>query len=141
MLKKFSSAKEMFHAVDKCRAVGNQDVILCERGNMFGYNNLVTDIRSFPILKQNQYPVIFDATHSVQLPGRNGKSSSGQREFVDVLAKAAVTTGISGIFIETHQNPDIAPSDGSNMIKLSELPKLLHYIKLYDNLAKCDYIE
>ncbi len=137
----FLSPWEMKNIVSKILSTGNKKIMLTERGTMFGYNNLITDLRSLPILKENGFPVIFDATHSVQLPGGNGKSSSGQREFVDVLAKAAVTTGISGIFIETHQNPDIAPSDGLNMIKLSELPKLLHYIKLYDNLAKCDYIE
>ena len=136
----FLSPWDMKNIVSKLISTGNKKIMLTERGSMFGYNNLITDFRTFPILKENGFPVIFDATHSVQLPGGKGESSSGQREFVDVLAKAAVTTGISGIFIETHQNPSIAPSDGANMIKLSELPKLLHYIKLYDNLAKSEHI-
>ena len=118
---------------------GNNNIMLTERGTMFGYNNLVTDFRSLAILKDTGFPVIFDATHSVQLPGGKGSSSGGQREFVELLAKAAVTTKISSIFIETHQNPSVAPSDGPNMISLKDLPKLLHYIKLYDNLAKSEY--
>ena len=136
----FISPWDMPNIVSKILSTGNEKIMLTERGTMFGYNNLVTDFRSLPILKKNGYPVIFDATHSVQLPGGNGISSGGQREFVDTLAKAAVTAGIAGLFIETHQNPSIAPSDGPNMIPLSDLSKLLHYIKLYDNLAKSDYL-
>ena len=129
----------MNNIVNKVLSTGNKKILLTERGTMFGYNNLVTDFRSLAILKNTGFPVIFDATHSVQLPGGKGSSSGGQREFVELLAKAAVTTKISSIFIETHQNPSVAHSDGPNMVSLKDLPKLLHYIKLYDNLAKSEY--
>ena len=134
----FLAPWDMKNVISKVLSTGNNKILITERGTMFGYNNLVSDIRSLPILKENGFPVIFDATHSVQIPGGRGTSSGGQREFVEVLANAAVTTGISSIFIETHQNPSIAPSDGPNMISLNDLPKLLHSIILYDNLAKSD---
>ncbi len=132
----FLSPWDMKNVLSKVLSTGNKNILLTERGTMFGYNNLVTDIRSLPILKQNGFPVVFDATHSVQLPGGKGMSSGGQREFVDILSKAAVTTGIASIFIETHPNPSIAPSDGPNMIALKDLSKLLQQIKLYDTLTK-----
>ena len=135
----FLAPWDMNNIVNKVLSTGNKKILLTERGTMFGYNNLVTDFRSLAILKNTGFPVIFDATHSVQLPGGKGSSSGGQREFVELLAKAAVTTKISSIFIETHQNPSVAPSDGPNMVSLKDLPKLLHYIKLYDNLAKSEY--
>ena len=132
----FLSPWEMKNVIKKVESVGNKNILVTERGTMFGYNNLVSDMRSLPILKENGYPVIFDATHSVQLPGNNGKSSGGQSEFVSILAKAAITAGISSIFIETHQNPSIAPSDGANMIPLDNLSNLLYQIKLFDDVLK-----
>ncbi len=132
----FLSPWDLNNVIKKVLSTGNKSLLLTERGTMFGYNNLVSDMRSLPIMKKTGYPVIFDATHSVQLPGGNGNSSGGQGEFVPVLAKAAVTTGISGIFLETHDNPKNAPSDGSNMVPLNELGKLIQSIMLYDNLSK-----
>ena len=132
----FLSPWEMKNVIKKVESVGNKKILVTERGTMFGYNNLVSDMRSLPILKEYGYPVIFDATHSVQLPGNNGKSSGGQSEFVSILAKAAITAGISSIFIETHQNPSIAPSDGANMIPLDNLSNLLYQIKLFDDVLK-----
>ena len=132
----FLSPWDIGNVIKKVVSTGNQRLILTERGTMFGYNNLVSDIRSLPIMKKTGYPVVFDATHSVQLPGSKGVSSGGQSEFVSVLAKAAVTAGISGVFIETHENPKNAPSDGSNMIPLKNLGSLIHSIMLYDNLSK-----
>ena len=136
----FLSPWDMKNVVDKILSTGNKKILITERGTMFGYNNLITDIRSLPILKENGFPVVFDATHSVQIPGGKGTSSGGQREFAEVLAKAAITTGISSIFLETHQNPSIAPSDGPNMIPLKDLSNILHSLLLYDNLAKSDHI-
>ncbi len=136
----FLAPWDMKNIIEKLKSTGNEKIMLTERGTMFGYNNLVTDMRSLIIMRNFNYPVVFDATHSVQLPGSVGKTSGGQREFVESLAKAAVTTKISSIFIETHQNPSIAPSDGQTMISLKDLPNMLHYIKLYDNLAKSEYI-
>ena len=132
----FLSPWEIENIVKKFLSTGNKKLLLTERGSMFGYNNLISDIRSLPIMKKTGFPVIFDATHSVQLPGGNKSSSSGQNEFVSVLAKAATTTGISAMFIETHDNPKKAPSDGDNMVPLNKLGKLIESIKLYDNLAK-----
>ena len=122
--------------VKKFLSTGNKNLLLTERGTMFGYNNLVSDMRSLPIMKKTGFPVIFDATHSVQLPGENKDSSGGDYEFVSVLAKAATTTGISALFIETHNNPRKAPSDGSSMVPLKELGKLIQSLILYDNLSK-----
>jgi len=135
----FMSPWDMKNVINKILSTGNEKILITERGTMFGYNNLVTDIRSLPILKENGFPVIFDATHSVQIPGGKGLSSGGQREFAEVLAKAAITTGISSVFLETHQNPSIAPSDGPNMIPLKDLSNILHSLLLYDNLAKSEY--
>ena len=132
----FLAPWDMVNVTKKISESGNDKILVTERGASFGYNTLVSDMRSLPIMAKNGYPVIFDATHSVQLPGFKGNSSGGQSEFVSVLSKAAVTTGISGIFIETHDNPKKAPSDGSNMVSLKELDKLIHSIILYDNLSK-----
>ncbi len=121
----FLSPLEMGQVVDKIRSAGGQRVVLTERGTTFGYNNLVADMRSIPILRRFGFPVIFDATHSVQLPGGGGDRSGGQREFAPVLARCAVAAGANGIFVETHPAPDRALSDGPNMIPLAEMPRLL----------------
>ena len=121
----FLSPKEMGQVVDKARSVGAKKLLVTERGTTFGYNNLVADMRSIPILRGFGFPVIFDATHSVQLPGGGGDKSSGQREFAPVLARCAITAGANGVFIETHPQPDRALSDGPNMIPLKEMPALL----------------
>jgi 2-dehydro-3-deoxyphosphooctonate aldolase (KDO 8-P synthase) len=121
----FLSPTEVGQVVDKARSAGAKKLLLTERGTTFGYNNLVADMRSIPILKQLGCPVVFDATHSVQLPGGGGDKSSGQREFAPVLARAALAAGANGLFIETHPNPDRALSDGPNMIPLTEMPGLL----------------
>ena len=113
-------------------------MLLTERGVSFGYNTLVSDMRSLPILAQTGYPVVFDATHSVQQPGGQGASSGGQREFVPVLARAAVAVGVAAVFIETHQDPDHAPSDGPNMVPLSKLEALLTTLVALDRIAKAD---
>ena len=130
----------MENVAKKLLSTGNNKILLTERGTSFGYNNLVSDLRSLVIMKKTKLPIIFDATHSVQLPGGKGNSSGGQSKFVSVLAKAAVTTAISGIFMETHENPSKAPSDGPNMVSLKKLGKLIHSIKLYDNLSKNELI-
>ena len=114
----------------------NQNILLTERGVSFGYNTLISDMRSITIMKKENYPVIFDATHSVQQPGGKGNKSGGQREFIYDLSKAAVSIGISGLFIEVHDDPDNAPSDGPNMLKLSELESFLVKIIKLDNLVK-----
>jgi 2-dehydro-3-deoxyphosphooctonate aldolase (KDO 8-P synthase) len=121
----FLSPKEMGQVVDKARSSGAKKLLVTERGTTFGYNNLVADMRSIPILRGFGFPVIFDATHSVQLPGGGGDKSSGQREFAPVLARCAVAAGANGVFIETHPQPDRALSDGPNMIPLAEMPRLL----------------
>jgi 2-dehydro-3-deoxyphosphooctonate aldolase (KDO 8-P synthase) len=110
--------------------------LLCERGASFGYNTLVSDMRALPIMAETGYPVVFDATHSVQQPGGQGTSSGGQREFAPVLARAAVAVGVAAVFIETHADPDNAPSDGPNMIPLREMPALIARLKAFDRLAK-----
>jgi len=132
----FLSPYEIVNIYKKIESTGNTKIMITERGTSFGYNNLVSDFRSLDIMKKNKYPVIFDATHSVQEPGGTGKSSGGKREFVPVLAKAAVSIGISGLFIETHDNPDKAPSDGPNMIDIKNLEELIIKLKDFDNLAK-----
>jgi 2-dehydro-3-deoxyphosphooctonate aldolase (KDO 8-P synthase) len=109
---------------------------VCERGASFGYNNLVSDMRSLPVLKETECPVVFDATHSVQLPGGQGNASSGQREFVPVLARAAVAVGVAGVFMETHPNPDKALSDGPNSWPLAQMETLLETLKSLDEVAK-----
>ena len=121
----FLSPKEMGQVVDKARAAGAKKLLVTERGTTFGYNNLVADMRSIPIMRGFGFPVIFDATHSVQLPGGGGDKSSGQREFAPVLARCALAAGANGIFIETHPEPERALSDGPNMIPLKEMPALL----------------
>jgi 2-dehydro-3-deoxyphosphooctonate aldolase (KDO 8-P synthase) len=121
----FLSPKEMGQVAEKAKAAGALKLLLTERGTTFGYNNLVTDMRAIPIMKSFGFPVIFDATHSVQLPGGGGDRSSGQREFAPVLAKCALVAGANGVFIETHPEPDKAMSDGPNMIPLAEMPNLL----------------
>ena len=136
----FLSPWDMENVANKILSTGNKKVLLTERGTTFGYNNLVSDMRSLVIMKKTKLPIIFDATHSVQLPGGKGSSSDGQSKFVSVLAKAAVTTAISGIFMETHDDPKKAPSDGPNMVPLKKLGKLIHSIKLYDNLSKNELI-
>ena len=136
----FLSPWDINNIVKKLLSTKNKNIILTERGTMFGYNNLVTDIRSLSILKLTGYPVIFDASHSVQLPGGKGVHSSGQSQFIDILSKACVTVGIAGLFIETHEKPKNAPSDGDSMIPLNKLGKLIQSVKLYDNLAKSDIL-
>src|SRR2546428_5659184 len=127
----------MAHVVAKVTSAGNRNVLVTERGASFGYNTLVSDMRALPILARTTgAPVIFDATHSVQRPGGQGTSSGGEREFVSVLARAAVAVGIAGIFIETHQDPDKAPSDGPNMMPLKEMEELLRTLIEFDRLAK-----
>ncbi len=140
MVKKgqFLAPWEMNNIVKKLEVAGCSKIILCERGTSFGYNNLVSDMRSIPIMQETGWPVIFDATHSVQQPGGLGVSSGGQREYVPYLAKAAVAIGVSGIFIETHQDPDNAPSDGPNMLHIDNLKKLLEKLKQIDKIVK-DY--
>jgi 2-dehydro-3-deoxyphosphooctonate aldolase (KDO 8-P synthase) len=132
----FLAPWDMKNVLDKLVASGNPNVLLTERGASFGYNTLVSDMRSLPIMASLGAPVIFDATHSVQQPGGQGTSSGGQREFVSVLARAAVAVGVAGVFIETHQDPDNAPSDGPNMIQIDALPELLERLIAFDRLAK-----
>ena len=133
----FLAPWDMQNVVAKITAAGNRNVLVTERGVSFGYNTLVSDMRALPILKRTtQAPVIFDATHSVQQPGGQGTSSGGEREFVPVLARAAVAIGVAGVFIETHQDPDKAPSDGPNMMPLKEMEPLLRTLVEFDRLAK-----
>jgi len=138
----FLAPWDMHNVAAKIASTGNERLMLCERGTSFGYNTLVNDMRSVPIMAQTGYPVIFDATHSVQQPGGQGTRSGGQREFVPTLARAAVSVGVAGVFIETHQNPDAAPSDGPNMVPLKEMPALLKSLMEFDALAKSQaYLE
>ncbi|BCP53245.1 2-dehydro-3-deoxyphosphooctonate aldolase [Kaistia sp. 32K] len=132
----FLAPWDMKNVLTKLVGSGNPNILLTERGASFGYNTLVSDMRSLPIMAAMGAPVIFDATHSVQQPGGQGESSGGQREFVAVLARAAVAVGVAGVFIETHQDPDNAPSDGPNMIQIDELPALLERLSAFDRLAK-----
>jgi 2-dehydro-3-deoxyphosphooctonate aldolase (KDO 8-P synthase) len=132
----FLSPWEMQNVVDKARSTGNEEIMVCERGFSFGYNNLVSDMRSLSIMRATQAPVVFDATHSVQLPGGKGTSSGGQREFVPVLARAAIASGISGIFMETHPDPDKALSDGPNAWPLDRMQSLLETLKALDQTVK-----
>jgi 2-dehydro-3-deoxyphosphooctonate aldolase (KDO 8-P synthase) len=126
----------MGNVIAKVTGAGNRNVLVTERGASFGYNTLVSDMRALPILAKTGAPVIFDATHSVQQPGGQGASSGGQREYVPVLARAAVAVGVAGVFIETHQDPDKAPSDGPNMVPLKEMEGLLRRLIEFDRLAK-----
>jgi 2-dehydro-3-deoxyphosphooctonate aldolase (KDO 8-P synthase) len=132
----FLAPWDMKNVVAKVTSAGNPNVLVTERGASFGYNMLVSDMRALPVLAQTGAPVIFDATHSVQQPGGQGTSSGGQREFVPVLARAAVAIGVAGVFIETHQDPDKAPSDGPNMIPIKQLEALLRRLMEFDALAK-----
>jgi 2-dehydro-3-deoxyphosphooctonate aldolase (KDO 8-P synthase) len=133
----FLSPREMKNVVEKARAASGKDnILVCERGASFGYNNLVSDMRSLVIMRDTGCPVVFDATHSVQLPGGQGTSSGGQREFVPVLARAAVASGVAGIFMETHPDPDNAPSDGPNAWPLDRMKELLRTLKDLDTLVK-----
>ncbi|MEI6213032.1 MAG: 3-deoxy-8-phosphooctulonate synthase [Desulfuromonadales bacterium] len=132
----FLAPWDMANVAGKIAASGNENIILTERGTSFGYNNLVVDMRSFPVMRSFGYPVVFDATHSVQLPGGQGDCSGGQREFVEFLARAAMATGIDGIFLEVHENPDVALCDGPNSIPLDELPVMLKALKQLDAVAK-----
>ena len=132
----FLSPAEMRHVVDKAKAQGNENIMVCERGASFGYNNLVSDMRSLAIMRETACPVVFDATHSVQLPGGNDGSSGGQREFVPVLARAAMASGISGLFMETHPNPQAAKSDGPNSWPLAKIKELLEQLKEIDQVVK-----
>jgi 2-dehydro-3-deoxyphosphooctonate aldolase (KDO 8-P synthase) len=132
----FLAPWDMSHVVEKARVTGNAQIMVCERGVSFGYNNLVSDMRSLSVMRQTDCPVVFDATHSVQLPGGQGKRSGGQREFVPVLARAAVAAGVSGLFMETHPNPDQALSDGPNAWPLSRMGALLETLVEVDRLVK-----
>ena len=132
----FLSPWEMQNVVDKARSTGNQHIMVCERGFSFGYNNLVSDMRSLSVMRETGCPVVFDATHSVQLPGGKGTASGGQREFVPVLARAAVAAGVSGLFMETHPDPDKALSDGPNAWPLARMRSLLATLKELDNVVK-----
>ena len=132
----FLAPWDMANVAAKIASTGNQRILLCERGASFGYNMLVSDLRALPIMARTGYPVVFDATHSVQLPGGQGTSSGGQREFAPVLARAALAVGCAAVFIETHPDPDRAPSDGPNMIALREMPALVARLAAFDRLAK-----
>jgi 2-dehydro-3-deoxyphosphooctonate aldolase (KDO 8-P synthase) len=132
----FLAPWDMAQVVAKLEGAGNRDILVTERGASFGYNTLVTDMRALPIMARTGCPVVFDATHSVQQPGGQGATSGGQREFAPVLARAAVAVGVAAVFIETHPDPDAAPSDGPNMIPLQDLPDLLETLLAMDRLAK-----
>jgi len=132
----FLAPWDMKQVAAKIAQTGNDKILLCERGASFGYNTLISDMRSLPILAETGYPVVFDATHSVQQPGGQGTQSGGQREFVPVLARAAVAVGVAAVFMETHQDPDHAPSDGPNMVKFKDMPALLQTLQAFDRLTK-----
>ncbi|MGV0912498.1 3-deoxy-8-phosphooctulonate synthase [Martelella sp. FOR1707] len=132
----FLAPWDMRNVLAKIVDSGNDNVLLCERGASFGYNTLVSDMRALPIMASTGAPVIFDATHSVQQPGGQGGSTGGQREFVETLARAAVAVGVAGVFIETHEDPDNAPSDGPNMVPLDDMPRLLDKLLAFDAIAK-----
>jgi 2-dehydro-3-deoxyphosphooctonate aldolase (KDO 8-P synthase) len=132
----FLAPWDMKHVIAKITGSGNPNVMACERGASFGYNTLVSDMRALPIMKSFGAPVVFDATHSVQQPGGKGDSSGGERQFVPVLARAAVAIGVAAVFIESHPNPEKAPSDGPNMVPFAELPELIETLVLFDKLAK-----
>ena len=132
----FLAPWDMANVAQKCAQAGNENLMLCERGATFGYNTLVSDMRSLPTMAETGYPVVFDATHSVQQPGGQGATSGGQREFVPVLARAAVAVGVAAVFLETHENPNSAPSDGPNMVLLSEFRALAETLMAFDALSK-----
>ncbi|WP_322989176.1 3-deoxy-8-phosphooctulonate synthase [Hoeflea sp.] len=133
----FLAPWDMKNVLAKITDSGNSNVLMTERGASFGYNTLVSDMRALPIMAAMGAPVIFDATHSVQQPGGQGGSTGGQREFVETLARAAVAVGVAGVFIETHEDPDNAPSDGPNMVPLKDMPRLLETLMAFDAVAKC----
>ena len=137
----FLAPWDMDNVVTKVESTGNERIMLTERGTSFGYNTLVADMRGLPRMAKTGYPVVMDATHSVQQPGGQGGSSGGQREFAPVMARAAVSLGIASVFIETHQDPDNAPSDGPNMIYLDQMPKLIDTLMQFDAMAKANPIE
>lgn len=132
----FLAPWDMAHVAAKVASTGNRNILLCERGTSFGYNTLVSDFRGLPVMAQTGWPVVFDATHSVQQPGGQGGSTGGQREFVAVLARAACAVGISALFIESHQDPANAPSDGPNMVPLDQMQALITRLRAFDALAK-----
>jgi 2-dehydro-3-deoxyphosphooctonate aldolase (KDO 8-P synthase) len=132
----FLAPWDMANVIAKLQEAGNDRVMVCERGVSFGYNTLVSDMRALPVLAKTGCPVVFDATHSVQRPGGRGSSTGGQREFVPTLARAATAVGVAALFMETHQDPDNAPSDGPNMVHLKDLPSLISELMEFDRLAK-----
>ncbi|MBV1832447.1 3-deoxy-8-phosphooctulonate synthase [Novacetimonas pomaceti] len=132
----FLAPWDMTHVAAKIASTGNERIMLCERGTSFGYNTLVNDMRGLPIMAQTGFPVVYDATHSVQQPGGLGSSSGGQRQFAPILSRAALAIGVAAVFIETHEDPDNAPSDGPNMIPLSQMEALLANLRRYDRLTK-----
>jgi 2-dehydro-3-deoxyphosphooctonate aldolase (KDO 8-P synthase) len=132
----FLAPWDMTHVVAKAKTTGNQQILVCERGVSFGYNNLIADMRSLAILRQTNCPVVFDATHSVQLPGGQGATTGGQREFIPVLARAAVGVGVDGLFMETHPDPDSALSDGPNSWPLDQMEGLLYTLQALDEVSK-----
>ena len=132
----FLSPWDMINVAEKIAATGNDKIILTERGASFGYNNLVVDMRSFPVMAKFGYPVVYDVTHSVQLPGGQGHASGGQPEFIEPLARAGVATGVDGIFLETHDNPAVALSDGANALPLAQLPQLLERLKELSTMVR-----
>ena len=132
----FLSPSDMANVAAKAASTGNNRIMLCERGASFGYNMLVSDMRALPIMAETGYPVVFDATHSIMQPGGKGSVSSGQREFAPVVARAAVAVGVAAVFMETHQDPDNAPSDGPNMIHLKDLPSILETLMELDRVSK-----
>lgn len=134
----FLAPWDMKNVAKKIASTGNENILLCERGASFGYNTLVSDMRSLPIMAETGYPIVFDATHSVQQPGGQGDVSGGERRFVPVLARAAVAVGVAAVFMETHQDPDHAPSDGPNMVHLKDMPALLETLMQFDRLAKAN---
>ena len=137
----FLAPWDMTNVAAKVASTGNDNILLTERGVSFGYNTLVADMRSLPIMARTGYPVVMDATHSVQQPGGQGGSSGGQREFAPVMARAAVSLGVAGVFIETHQDPDNAPSDGPNMVPLAQMPGLIASLMRFDALAKAEPLD
>jgi 2-dehydro-3-deoxyphosphooctonate aldolase (KDO 8-P synthase) len=134
----FLAPWDMKNVAKKIASTGNENILLCERGASFGYNTLVSDMRALPIMAETGYPIVFDATHSVQQPGGQGDVSGGERRFVPVLARAAVAIGVAAVFMETHQDPDHAPSDGPNMVHLKDMPALLETLMQFDALAKAN---
>ncbi|MFW2590030.1 3-deoxy-8-phosphooctulonate synthase [Sagittula sp. SSi028] len=132
----FLAPHDMGNVAEKIASTGNSRIMLCERGTSFGYNMLVSDFRALPIMAETGYPVVMDATHSVQMPGGMGKSTGGKREYVEPLARAALAVGCAAVFMEVHQDPDTAPSDGPNMLRIEDLPRVLAGLKAIDDLTK-----